>query len=239
MEVNKMIEKKNGLIIGVMGGVGFIVLSIFAPNKIVQAIAPWFGAICAFAGIVYFFAGDVIFKKKFATKVYSKDLNVALQKGELTPEQAFQTEKDRMEKMIELKKQELEIAKKQVELKKLSDEVKGKMDFGAFVGGGKKENEGPDMMDRLGGLMKTNAPAQPNVQQNTAKASQHFRPEPGMFDHLSDLTGKSEKLNEGANIVKDEYGKINRKDAMGVNDINKVMEVKKDNDIFKRLGEMR
>jgi hypothetical protein len=235
MEVNKMIEKKNGLIIGVMGGVGFIVLSIFAPNKIVQAIAPWFGAICAFAGIVYFFAGDIIFKKKFGTKVYSKDLNLALQKGELTPEQAFQTEKDRMEKMIELKKQELEIAKKQVELKKLSDEVKGKMDFGAFVGGGKKENEGPDMMDRLGGLMKTNASAQ----QNTAKASQQFRPEPGMFDHLSDLTGKSERLNEGANIVKDEYSKINRKDAMAAEHVNKVMEVKKDNDIFKRLGEMR
>ena len=223
-----MMEKKTGLILGVMGGVAMIVVSIFAPNKIVKIVAPWIGVIAMVFGVLYFFAGDILFKKKFETKIYSKDLNAAMQKGELTPEQAFQAEKDRMEKMIELKKQELEIAKKQVELKKLNDEVKGKMDFSALVGGGKKENEGPDMMDRLGGLMR---------QQQQAEAT--GKNQPGMFDHLSDMTGGSNQFKEGSKMVGEEFGKINKKDAMGSQGVNKVMEVKKDNDIFRRLGEMR
>jgi len=161
-------DKKQILVSGIMGGVLlFIVPAIFLKSEIILTFLKGVGILSMAGGIIFFIAGDKLLNKGGPTGNFSKNIKQRIKNGEITPEEAF-------EKQKELYKQELELAKSQLLLEKQKALIEkeraaakihkaGPTANGNALGGKKKM---PDVLGNLGSLM---GGSDPNTETNSKK----------------------------------------------------------------------
>lgn len=127
----KMLDKKTGLMAGVFGGVGIAILPIFLGTQF--KFLKYIGYAVMFCGILYFVAGDVIFKKRNS---FDKEIQEKIKMGVMTQEQAWDEEKKKLEHelmvekhKIELEKMKLSVEEQKADIAKKRASLKTKEDY--------------------------------------------------------------------------------------------------------------
>jgi hypothetical protein len=151
------IDKKTALLSGVFGGLGIICIQIFLPkNLILDVMLNIVGGVLAVAGIMYFIAGDVLFKK--SDLGFDKDIAKRLKLGLITQDQAFEESKTKIQNQLELEKQKLALETQKYILEAEKAKIKAlkkPVDYGAIVGKDDKSKM-PDVLGNLGGIIGGN-----------------------------------------------------------------------------------
>lgn len=150
-----MIDRKQGLMVGVFGGIIIYFLPmVIGALQIASIVFKIFGSVLMFGGVIYFIAYDVIAGKSGGSAAYDKDIKKRLKAGLINDQQAFEMQKKRLESNIQLEKKNLQLAKQRNELKKMQNQGKSSMNIGAITGSsGGSKNKMPNVLGNLGPII--------------------------------------------------------------------------------------
>jgi hypothetical protein len=155
-----MMDKKTVLMVGMFGGVLILVLPMLVDSlKKIGGVFKVVGIAMMVIAMLYFIAGDVIFKKKdpvaeISTK-FNKEIELKLKNGEISQQKAFEMQKEMLEKQIQMQREILEFERKKQELARLKAESKPSMKLGEIAGTPEnKDYKFPDVFGNVSDFLK-------------------------------------------------------------------------------------
>jgi hypothetical protein len=146
----KTMDRKTILTAGVFGGIGVYIIPTFVKSLIdYKPVFVALGITIMAIAVVYFIAYEQINKLLGKSSGYNKEISKQLKQGKITPQKAFELEKQKLEHELILEKQRFELAKQKAEIAKL----KQASGSGFSLGGG-GSTKMPDVLGNMGAVIR-------------------------------------------------------------------------------------